>query len=70
MNQLHIHHRVNETERLITAERHGMLQYACYRLGNLDDAEDAISLLALSCVRRVMPTSTSFANTAGRGVLG
>ena len=42
MNLLNIHHRVNETERLIMAERHGMLQYACYRLGNLDDAEDAV----------------------------
>ena len=26
----------------ITAERHGLLQYACYRLGNLHDAEDAV----------------------------
>lgn len=29
-------------ERVMTAERHGLLQYACYRLGNLDDAEDAV----------------------------
>ena len=28
-----------EAERLMAAERQGMLRYACYRLGNLDDAE-------------------------------
>lgn len=42
MKLLNIHHRAKETERLIAAERHGLLQYACYRLGNLDDAEDAV----------------------------
>ena len=42
MQLLNIHHRANETERLMAAERHGMLQYACYRLGNLEEAEDAV----------------------------
>ena len=31
-----------EAERLMAAERQGMLQYACYRLGNLRDAEDVV----------------------------
>jgi len=31
-----------EAERLMAAERQEMLQYACYRLGNLDDAEDVV----------------------------
>ena len=40
---LHItHHIANETERLMVAERDKMLQYACYRLGSLDEAEDAV----------------------------
>ena len=26
----------------MATERHGLLQYACYRLGNPDDAEDAV----------------------------
>ena len=42
MKFLNIHHKTKETERLIAAERHGMLQYACYRLGNLHDAEDVV----------------------------
>jgi len=42
MKLLNIHHRAKETERLIAAERHGLLQYACYRLGNLADAEDVV----------------------------
>ncbi|MBO4801151.1 MAG: RNA polymerase sigma factor [Bacteroidaceae bacterium] len=42
MKLLNIHHKANETERQIAAECRGMLQYACYRLGNLDDAEDAV----------------------------
>ena len=31
-----------ETELLMAAERNGLLQYACYRLGNIEDAEDAV----------------------------
>ena len=31
-----------KTERLMAAERYRMLQYACYRLGSLDDAEDVV----------------------------
>lgn len=42
MNLFNIHHKTNEAEQLMAAERHGLLQYACYRLGNLDDAEDAV----------------------------
>ncbi|MBR1681888.1 MAG: RNA polymerase sigma factor [Bacteroidaceae bacterium] len=42
MKLLSIHHRTKDVERLMASERRGMLQYACYRLGNLDDAEDAV----------------------------
>ena len=42
MNVFNIHHKTNEAEQLMAAERHGLLQYACYRLGNLDDAEDVV----------------------------
>ena len=33
---------LKETERLMAVERREMLQYACYRLGNIDDAEDVV----------------------------
>ena len=42
MMLLNIHHRREDAEHLMADERHRMLQYACYRLGNLDDAEDAV----------------------------
>lgn len=42
MNVFNIHHKTNEAEQLMAAERHGLLQYACYRLGNMEDAEDAV----------------------------
>ncbi|MBR3123349.1 MAG: RNA polymerase sigma factor [Prevotella sp.] len=42
MKFLNIHHKTKETEWLMASERHGLLQYACYRLGNLHDAEDAV----------------------------
>ena len=37
-----LNHKAKETELLMAAERNGLLQYACYRLGNMDDAEDAV----------------------------
>lgn len=42
MKLLNIHHRAKDVESLMAAERRGMLQYACYRLGHLEDAEDAV----------------------------
>ena len=42
MGLLTFWHNDKVVERLMEAERQGMLQYACYRLGNLDDAEDVV----------------------------
>ena len=42
MGLLTFWHNDKAVERLMEAERQGMLQYACYRLGNLDDAEDVV----------------------------
>ena len=42
MGRLTFWHDDRLVERLMKAERQGMLQYACYRLGNLDDAEDVV----------------------------
>lgn len=42
MNFPSFHHKAREVERLLASERRGLLQYACYRLGNPDDAEDAV----------------------------
>ena len=35
-------HKTDEWQRLMAAERQQLLQYACYRLGNREDAEDAV----------------------------
>jgi RNA polymerase sigma-70 factor (ECF subfamily) len=37
-----LNHKSKETEQMMEAERYGLLQYACYRLGNIEDAEDAV----------------------------
>ena len=37
-----LNHKSKETEQMMEAERNGLLQYACYRLGNIEDAEDAV----------------------------
>jgi RNA polymerase sigma-70 factor (ECF subfamily) len=42
-----------ETERLIKAERASLLQYACYRLGDVDEAEDAVQDVCLNLLSRV-----------------
>lgn len=42
-----------ETERLIKAERASLLQYACYRLGDVDEAEDAVQDVCLNLLLRV-----------------
>ena len=37
-----LNHKSKETEQMMEAERNGLLQYACYRLGSIEDAEDAV----------------------------
>ena len=43
----------SETGRLIEAERNHLLQYACYRLGDVDEAEDAVQDVCLSLHSRL-----------------
>lgn len=42
MRLFRIRNNDRELERLMESERRGLLQYACYRLGSRDDAEDAV----------------------------
>ena len=42
MIHFNLNHKSKETEQMMEAERNGLLQYACYRLGNIEDAEDAV----------------------------
>lgn len=42
MKVFSIKNRLSKTEQLIAAERPRLLQYACYRLGSMADAEDAV----------------------------
>lgn len=62
MKLLNIHHRVDETERLMATERHGLLQYACYRLGNPDDAEDAVQDVFVRLHQRLSEGDTEVRN--------
>ncbi|MBO7129111.1 MAG: RNA polymerase sigma factor [Prevotella sp.] len=62
MKLLDIHHRVDETERLMATERHGLLQYACYRLGNPDDAEDAVQDVFVRLHQRLSEGDTEVRN--------
>jgi RNA polymerase sigma-70 factor (ECF subfamily) len=62
MKLLNIHHRVDETERLMATERHGLLQYACYRLGNPDDAEDAVQDVFVRLHQRLNEGDTEVRN--------
>lgn len=62
MKLLKIHHKTQETERLMAAERHEMLQYACYRLGNLDDAEDAVQDAFVKLHQRLSENETEVRN--------
>ncbi|MBR5689292.1 MAG: RNA polymerase sigma factor [Prevotella sp.] len=62
MKLLKIHHKTQETERLMAAERHGMLQYACYRLGNLHDAEDVVQDVYVKLHQRLSENETEVRN--------
>ena len=46
----------------MAAERREMLQYACYRLGNLDDAEDAVQDAFVKLHQRLNENETEVRN--------
>ena len=52
----------SETEHLIEAERDNLLQYACYRLGDVDEAEDAVQDVCLSLHCRISEEGLSVRN--------
>ena len=46
----------------MATERHGLLQYACYRLGNPDDAEDAVQDVFVRLHQRLSEGDTEVRN--------
>ena len=57
-----IKNRHTEIEQLIAAERPRLLQYACYRLGSLADAEDAVQDTLASLHQRKQEEDFSISN--------
>lgn len=57
-----INNRHTEMERLISAERPRLLQYACYRLGGMADAEDAVQDTLASLHQRMQEKEFSISN--------
>lgn len=53
MKLFSIHHNLDRIEKLMVAERQKMLQYACYRLGNIDDAEDVVQDVFVKLYQRL-----------------
>ena len=51
-----------EAERLMAVERREMLQYACYRLGNIDDAEDAVQDVFILLHQRLSDDNAEISN--------
>ncbi len=50
-------HKTDEWQWLMAAERQQLLQYACYRLGNREDAEDAVQDLFTKIIQQSPTTS-------------
>lgn len=57
-----IKNRQTENERMIAVERPRLLQYACYRLGNMTDAEDVVQDTLASLYQRMQEDDLSISN--------
>ncbi|MCR5534300.1 MAG: RNA polymerase sigma factor [Bacteroidaceae bacterium] len=57
-----LNHKSKETEQMMEAERNGLLQYACYRLGNIEDAEDAVQDVFVKMQQRLTEKSEDIKN--------
>ena len=62
MKVFSIRKRNKEMELLMESERTGLLQYACYRLGSSDDAEDAVQDLFVRLHQRLQDGGTDIRN--------
>ena len=65
MKLLNIGTRRRDAEHLLEAERPGMLQYACYRLGDRADAEDAVQDVFVRVHQRMAQGDFEQRNLAG-----
>lgn len=62
MKMFSIKNRHTEMERLIAVERPRLLQYACYRLGSMADAEDAVQDTLASLHQRIREEDLAISN--------
>ena len=62
MRLLSIRKKNQELDQLMEAERLRLLQYACYRLGNRDDAEDAVQDVFIRLHQRLRESSHDIQN--------
>lgn len=62
MRLLSIRKKNQELEQLMETERLKLLQYACYRLGNRDDAEDAVQDVFIHLHKRLRESSHDIQN--------
>ncbi len=61
-------HKTDEWQRLMAAERQQMVQYACYRLGNREDAEDAVQDLFTKIIHQRNTAADVAPPTASTGL--
>ena len=65
MKLFSIKNRQTGNERMIAVERPRLLQYACYRLGNMTDAEDVVQDTLASLHQRMQEDDLSISNLSG-----
>ena len=65
---LNRHDKTDEWQRLMASERQQMVQYACYRLGNREDAEDAVQDLFTKIIHQRNTAADMAPPTASTGL--